>query len=66
MAQMAPSCREIRRSILAASNASGHGHIPTSFSIIEMLCSVYETMKHDPKNPAWPERDIFGIRQPRD
>jgi transketolase len=59
MAPMAPSCRSIRRSILSASNASGHGHIPTSFSIVEMLCSVYETMKHDPKNPAWPERDIF-------
>jgi transketolase len=24
-----------------------------------MLCSVYETMKHDPANPQWPERDIF-------
>lgn len=59
MATMAPSCREIRRSILRASRASGHGHIPTSFSVVEMLCAVYETMKHDPANPKWPERDIF-------
>ena len=59
MPAMTPACREIRRNILNASRASGHGHIPTSFSIIEMLCAVYDTMKHDPKNPKWEERDIF-------
>ena len=56
---MTPACREIRKSILRASRASGHGHIPTCFSIVEMLCAVYETMKHDPARPDWPERDIF-------
>jgi len=56
---MTPLGREIRALILKASRASGHGHIPTSFSIVEMLCAVYETMKHDPKNPQWDERDIF-------
>ncbi len=59
MATMTPACRQIRESILKASRASGHGHIPTSFSIIEMLVAVYETIKHDPANPQWPERDIF-------
>jgi transketolase len=54
-----PVCKEIRRSILRASRTSGHGHIPTCFSIIEMLCAVYDTMKHDPARPDWPERDIF-------
>ncbi|MFM2082378.1 MAG: hypothetical protein RL380_1069 [Verrucomicrobiota bacterium] len=58
---MTPACRQIRKNILHASNASGHGHIPTSFSITEMLCAVYETMKHDPKNPKWEERDIFVL-----
>src|SRR4051812_4286142 len=61
MPAMAPACRQIRRSILSASHASGHGHIPTSFSIIEMLCSVYETMKHDPARPDSPERDVFVL-----
>jgi len=56
---MTPACREIRHNILNASRVSGHGHIPTSFSIIEMICAVYDTMRHDPKNPHWPERDIF-------
>lgn len=59
MATLTPTGREIRKSMLLASRASGHGHLPTSFSIVELLCAVYETMKHDPKNPAWPERDIF-------
>jgi transketolase len=59
MTTMNSACREIRRSILKASRASGHGHIPTSFSVIEMLCSVFEMMKHDPAKPQWPERDIF-------
>jgi transketolase len=56
---MTPACREIRRNILHASRASGHGHIPTSFSVIEMICAVYDTMRHKPGQPAWPQRDIF-------
>jgi transketolase len=39
---MTSACKEIRRNILRASRASGHGHIPTTFSVIEMLCAVYE------------------------
>ncbi len=58
---MTPACRQIRKNILHASHASGHGHIPTSFSIVEMLCAVYDTMKHDSKNPKWAERDIFVL-----
>ena len=56
---MTPECREIRRNILFASHASGHGHIPTSFSVVEMLAAVYRTMKHDPHNPRWDQRDVF-------
>ena len=56
---MHPACREIRTNILLASRASGHGHIPTSFSIIELLEGVYQTMKHDPLNPSWDQRDVF-------
>ncbi len=52
-------CRQIRKDILLASRASGHGHIPTSFSIVEMLYATYACMKHDPRNPSWDKRDIF-------
>ena len=51
--------KEIRENILNISHHSGHGHIPTCFSIIEMLRAVYESMRHDPKRPDWAERDIF-------
>lgn len=56
---MTSACQEIRRNILRTSRASGHGHIPTSFSVVEMISSVYETMQHDPAKPLWNERDIF-------
>ena len=56
---MHPDCKQIRRNILMASKASGHGHIPTSFSIVEMIYATYRAMKHNPAEPAWAERDIF-------
>lgn len=58
---MTPACHEIRRKILRASTESGHGHIPTSFSVVEMISSVYETMHHDPRRPGSRERDIFVL-----
>ncbi len=51
--------KRIRRNILEASHASGHGHIPTSFSVIEAILAVYGVMRHDPKNPKKEDRDIF-------
>lgn len=58
---MNTDCRAIRKNILTCSQISGHGHIPTSFSIVEMLYAVYSTMRHQPSNPHWPERDIFVL-----
>jgi len=58
---MHPLCQKIRSEILRVSHKSGHGHIPTSFSIVEMLCAVYAVMRHDPKNPDMPDRDIFVL-----
>src|SRR5262249_12946496 len=51
--------REIRANIIRVSHKSGHGHIPTSFSIVECLCAVFNQMRHDPHNPKDPNRDIF-------
>lgn len=56
---MIPVCREIRKDILRISKLSRHGHIPTCFSVVEILYAVYNTIKHDPKNPLWGNRDIF-------
>lgn len=51
--------RSIREHILRCSYASGHGHMPTSFSVVELILATYSIMKHDPKNPKWEERDVF-------
>lgn len=59
LAPMDARARGIRRNIIEVSHSSGHGHIPTSFSIVESLCAVYNQMRHDPKNPSDPKRDIF-------
>lgn len=56
---MIPVCKEIRADILRISKESGHGHIPTCFSVIEILYAIYNTIKHDPQNPLWEDRDIF-------
>lgn len=56
---MTPEARSIREHILRVAHASGHGHIPTCFSIVESLLAVYQTMRHQPANPLWNDRDIF-------
>jgi len=56
---MIPAIKEIRGDILRISKLSGHGHIPTCFSIVEILYAVYDTIKHDANNPGWGDRDIF-------
>ena len=58
---MTPECIKIRKSILAISRESGHGHIPTCFSVVEILYAVYSTIKHNPKVPSWDQRDIFVL-----
>jgi transketolase len=56
---MHPECRTVRKTLLDASRASGHGHIPSCFSVVESLFAVYRTMRHDPARPDWAGRDIF-------
>lgn len=56
---MTPICKRIRQEILTIARVRHHAHIPTCFSIIEILYAVYDTMNHNPANPAWEERDIF-------
>lgn len=56
---MDSDCLAIRERVLRASHHSTHGHIPTSFSVIEMLWATYGVMRHDPARPDWPERDLF-------
>lgn len=56
---MDAASREIRRQCLQLAHTSGHGHLPTCFSIVEMLRAVYQIMRHNPQKPDAPGRDIF-------
>jgi len=58
---MKQECKKIRENILKVSHCSGHGHIPTCFSVVEILYAIYDYIKHDPKNPKWEERDIVVL-----
>lgn len=52
------TARQIRIDILNMLNQAGSGHTGGSLSAVEMLTSLYfSTMKHDPKNPQWKDRD---------
>lgn len=56
---MTPTARAAREWAIRCSMKSGHGHLPSSFSIIELALSAYGVMRHDPKNPGWRDRDLF-------
>ncbi|MDY0229787.1 MAG: transketolase [Candidatus Cloacimonadaceae bacterium] len=52
-----------RQAILQMTTLSGSGHPGGSMSSIDMILSIYNTMRHDPKNPQWAERDrmVYSI-----
>lgn len=58
---MAASSLKIREQILDIAHESGHGHIPTCFSVVEMIRAVYGHMRFDPRNPGWEARDLFVL-----
>jgi transketolase len=51
---------ELRQAILRMIAAAGSGHPGGSLSMVELLVGLYwYNLRHDPKRPAWPERDLF-------
>jgi transketolase len=50
--------KQIRRDIVEMTYAAASGHPGGSLSAVEILTALYfSVMKHDPKNPKWPDRD---------
>ena len=50
----------IRKDILRMLCEAGSGHTGGSLSSVEIMISLYHyKLRHDPKNPDWPERDRF-------
>jgi transketolase len=51
---------DLRKRIVQMVYHSKDGHIPSAFSIIDILEVLYrDYLKFDPQNPRWPERDYF-------
>lgn len=51
---------ELRQKIVQMVYNGKDGHMPSAFSIVEILSVLYrDYLKYDPRNPKWPERDYF-------
>jgi len=54
--------KDLRRKIVDMVYSGKDGHIPSAFSILDLLCVLYgSVLKFDPKRPDWPERDYFVL-----
>jgi transketolase len=52
--------KRVRRHIVEMTAAAGCGHPGGSLSCVDILVALYRhTLRHDPQNPQWPDRDRF-------
>ena len=55
---LAETALQIRRDIIKMLGVAGSGHPGGSLSVTDILTLLYfHFLKHDPKNPQWPDRD---------
>ncbi len=58
--ELKKKARNIRKDILIMLANAGSGHTGGSLSAADIVTVLYYSkMKHDPRNPRWPERDRF-------
>jgi transketolase len=51
---------DLRKKIVDMITNAGEGHIPSSFSIVDIISTIYDkSLKFDAKNVEWNERDYF-------
>lgn len=54
--------RQVRKLIIEMLSKAGSGHPGGSLSAADLITALYNGfMRHDPKNPSWPERDRFHL-----
>ncbi len=54
--------RDLRRRIVDMVVAGNNGHIPSAFSILDIVTHLYDrVLSVDPDNPQWSERDYFVL-----
>jgi len=52
--------RKLRRHVITMISQAGSGHPGGSLSAADIITALYfRTMRHDPANPHWPDRDRF-------
>jgi len=53
--------KTIRKHIITSTTTAGSGHPTSSLSAVEAAVALYfgGLLRHDPKNPHWPQRDRF-------
>lgn len=62
IAAIAHTCRAMRRDIIEMVGGAGSGHPGGSLSAVEIVATLYgAVMKHDPADPAMPDRDRFVL-----
>jgi transketolase len=54
--------RQLRRHVISMIATAGSGHPGGSLSAADIVTALYfKVMRHDPKNPQWPDRDRFVL-----
>jgi transketolase len=54
--------RQLRRDVITMIATAGSGHPGGSLSAADIVTALYfKAMRHDPKNPQWPDRDRFVL-----
>ncbi len=60
--ELKKKANEIRKLIVQMLEKAGSGHPGGSLSATDIVtCLFFKVMRHDPKNPSWPERDRFHL-----
>lgn len=60
IAKVERAARTLRWDIVEMIGPNVRGHFGGSLSLADIVATLYfHTMRHDPRNPAWPERDRF-------
>ena len=61
LAPLLTRAKAIRRDIVRMTTEAGSGHPSSSLSATEIVTALYfgGFLRHDPKNPHWPDRDRF-------
>ena len=63
LADLEAITKTIRRDVITSTTTAGSGHPTSCLSAVELTVPLYFAgiLRHDPKNPTWPDRDRFVL-----